>query len=373
MKIGDTVRFLSEVGGGKVSGFKGKDIVLVEDEDGFEIPMLMKEVVVVDSDDYSRDGVSAHKADKAPKPRQAETPKPQPAPVFRHVEERSGGDVLNLYLSFVPDDVKEISSTTFESYFVNDSNYFMQVMLLGVEGPAWGVRFSAVVEPNSKAFIEEFDRSALVGMERLCVQAIAWKQGKPFALKPAMTVELRLDCTKFYKLHAFRPNEFFRDPNWTVPVISGDKPVRSLFVDAGELQEALLTPNRIPARVDDKPHAAAGHATEKKSATEKKPAPQKSDVIELDLHIDKLLDNTAGLSNADMLLVQMKEFRRVMDENVMKLGQKIIVIHGKGDGVLRKNILQELKYRYKNCSSHDASFREYGYGATQVTVHNQKK
>ena len=34
MKIGDKVRFLSEVGGGIVKGFQGKDIVLVEDADG---------------------------------------------------------------------------------------------------------------------------------------------------------------------------------------------------------------------------------------------------------------------------------------------------------------------------------------------------
>jgi hypothetical protein len=42
MKIGDKVRFLSEVGGGKVVGFQGKDIALVEDADGFEIPMQIK-------------------------------------------------------------------------------------------------------------------------------------------------------------------------------------------------------------------------------------------------------------------------------------------------------------------------------------------
>ena len=30
MKIGDKVRFLSEVGGGVVTGFQGKNIVLVE-------------------------------------------------------------------------------------------------------------------------------------------------------------------------------------------------------------------------------------------------------------------------------------------------------------------------------------------------------
>ena len=33
MKIGDKVSFLSEIGGGRVAGFQGKDIVLVEDED----------------------------------------------------------------------------------------------------------------------------------------------------------------------------------------------------------------------------------------------------------------------------------------------------------------------------------------------------
>ena len=43
MKIGDKVRFLSEVGGGIVKGFQGKDIVLVEDADGFDIPMLCEE------------------------------------------------------------------------------------------------------------------------------------------------------------------------------------------------------------------------------------------------------------------------------------------------------------------------------------------
>ena len=52
MKIGDKVRFLSEVGGGTVSGFQGKNIVLVEDEDGFEIPMLKQDVVVVGNEEY---------------------------------------------------------------------------------------------------------------------------------------------------------------------------------------------------------------------------------------------------------------------------------------------------------------------------------
>ena len=54
MKIGDKVRFVSETGGGVVAGFKGKDIVLVEDEDGFQIPTVITDVVVVESDNYDR-------------------------------------------------------------------------------------------------------------------------------------------------------------------------------------------------------------------------------------------------------------------------------------------------------------------------------
>ena len=52
MKIGDKVRFLSEIGGGRVAGFQGKNIVLVEDEDGFQVPMSVKEVVVIGEENY---------------------------------------------------------------------------------------------------------------------------------------------------------------------------------------------------------------------------------------------------------------------------------------------------------------------------------
>ena len=85
--------------------------------------------------------------------------------------------------------------------------------------------------------------------------------------------------------------------------------------------------------------------------------------------IRELLDNTAGLSNKEMLDCQMKEFRRVMDENQKNKGQKIVFIHGKGEGVLRSELLKELKRVYKNCTYQDASFREYGFGATMVTIH----
>ena len=244
MKIGDKVRFLSEVGGGTVSGFQGKNIVLVEDEDGFEIPMLKQDVVVVGNEEYDIGKVNTIEREKplpsqAAKAREPEEPEEKPITFKPKPLERREGERLNLYLSFLPDEVKEISSTGFESYLVNDSNYYMQVSLMSAEGASWRLRFCGIIEPNSKLFVEAFDRSQVNDLERLCVQAIAWKQDKPFSLKPAITTELRLNLTKFYKLHVFQPNEFFNEPNWTEDVIRDDKPVRNVFVDAEQVKEAL--------------------------------------------------------------------------------------------------------------------------------------
>ena len=64
MKIGDKVKFVSEVGGGKVAGFQGNNIVLVEDEDGFQIPTPINDVVVVNDEDYSTSKIVADKVQK---------------------------------------------------------------------------------------------------------------------------------------------------------------------------------------------------------------------------------------------------------------------------------------------------------------------
>lgn len=242
MKIGDQVRFLSEVGGGSVSGFQGKNIVLVEDEDGFEIPMLMQDVVVVGNEEYDIGKVNTIVREKPLPSKASESEEPEEKPITFKPKplERREGERLNLYLSFLPDEVKEISSTGFESYLVNDSNYYMQVSLMSAEGASWKLRFCGIIEPNSKLFVEAFDRSQVNDLERLCVQTIAWKQDKPFTLKPAITTELRLNLTKFYKLHVFQPNEFFNEPNWTEDVIRDDKPVRNVFVDAEQVKEAVF-------------------------------------------------------------------------------------------------------------------------------------
>lgn len=376
MKIGDKVRFLSEVGGGTVIGFQGKDVVLVRDDDGFDIPMLMRECVVIDTDDYNIAKVntgernamagsygSGFNGGGKPSGRfRAEKPDTyvhafdddeddKPVTFKPRPTERRNGDKLGLYLAFLPVNPKEMTSTAFEAYLVNDSNYFLNVAYLSAEGAGWRARFQGTLEPNTKLFVEEFDRSGLNEMERVCVQAMAYKPDKTFMLKPPVNVELRIDGVKFYKLHTFQPNDFFEEPALVLDVVKDDVPARQVFVNTAQLQEALLK------KTND----------ERAPRPARKPAPEK-ELLEVDLHINELLDSTAGLSNTEMLEVQLKEFRRVMDENLSKKGRKIVFIHGKGEGVLRSALIKELKYRYKGCTYQDASFREYGFGATQVTI-----
>jgi len=95
---------------------------------------------------------------------------------------------------------------------------------------------------------------------------------------------------------------------------------------------------------------------------------KKPHIIEVDLHINQLLDSTAGMNNTEIITVQLNLFRQTLKENQNKKGQKIVFIHGRGEGVLRNAILSELESKYKNFSVQDASFKEYGFGATMVTI-----
>ena len=228
MKIGDKVRFLSEVGGGRVSGFQGKDIVFVEDEDGFDVPMRITDVVVIGEEDYDTRHVvevkQKQKAQAAAPQVEEEELEPADRPItFRaKPEERKGGDKLSAYLAFVPMNVKELMQTRFESYLVNDSNYYLRDTLLSAEGTAYSVRATGEVEPNKKSYIEEFGREDLQGLEHLCIQMLAYKRDKHFLLKPPVNVPLRIDGVKFYKLHTFEENDFFEEPALIYTIIEND-------------------------------------------------------------------------------------------------------------------------------------------------------
>lgn len=398
MKIGDKVNFLSETGGGVIAGFKGNNIALVEDEDGFQIPTPLSDLVLSsDSGDYSTSKVVASKSQQAAaEPDDAGFNKSVKAKINAFdadeeepedsdpadgditftplVEERKGGNVLNVYLAFVPDDIKNLSKSKFNCYVVNDSNYYLRYAYLSVEGSACTLRSEDEIEPNTKVFIEDFGYEQLNELDKVAFQLLAFKRDKQFVKKPVVDVALKIDKVKFYKLHAFQENDFFESPALLYPIVENDSQEQETAVDAEALQNGMASakatePSRQSAAAHNQ-YKSDGYVRRYDNGKSGNPfvGKHKDDILVVDLHADELLDTTAGMGAADILNYQMDVFRKTLESQKGNKGKKIVFIHGKGEGVLRHAIVNELRYRYKKYRYQDASFQEYGYGATQVTI-----
>jgi hypothetical protein len=351
LSVGDKVRFLSSVGGGTVKGYLNKQLVIVEDENGFDVPVLITECVMVETAGNEKMGqlpeeevvAADKKVEEKPVAKVVET---------KAAEETREGEQITACLAYLPADVKTLSSTSYECYFVNDSNYWLFFNYMSRENNTWRSRYSGTVEPNTKIFLEEFDKTVLNDMEKVGVQFIAFKHNKPFRFKNPCSVELRIDTVKFYKLHSFRENDYFDEDALVYYIMRDDLPEKELLVTAGDMERAM----------------------KEKTAAERRPRIQriekrvKNPILEVDLHIEQLLDTTAGMSSGDVLEYQINRFNEVMNENSNNKNSKIVFIHGKGDGVLKSTLLKELKKKYPRCFYQDASFQEYGYGATMVTI-----
>lgn len=105
----------------------------------------------------------------------------------------------------------------------------------------------------------------------------------------------------------------------------------------------------------------------KRKSVKVKPKDRNQPAMEVDLHIHKLTENQRNLSNYDMLNLQLDTARSQLEFAISKRIQKIVFIHGVGEGVLKME-LETLFSRYENVKHYDADFKKYGIGATEVYI-----
>lgn len=96
-----------------------------------------------------------------------------------------------------------------------------------------------------------------------------------------------------------------------------------------------------------------------------RPKERNAPKMEVDLHINKLTPSTKGMSNYEMLNIQLDTAKRQLDFAIRKKIQKVVFIHGVGEGILKEE-LQYLFKRYDNIKYYDADYQKYGMGATEV-------
>lgn len=105
----------------------------------------------------------------------------------------------------------------------------------------------------------------------------------------------------------------------------------------------------------------------KRKAVRVKPKERNLPPMEVDLHIGKLVPKSGGLSNFEMLNIQMDTAKRQLNFAISKRIQKVVFIHGVGEGVLKAE-LESLFRRYENIKWYDADYQKYGLGATEVYI-----
>jgi len=105
----------------------------------------------------------------------------------------------------------------------------------------------------------------------------------------------------------------------------------------------------------------------KRSFVKEKKSRKDEFVLEVDLHIEKLVPNKRGMSNYDILTLQAETAKRQLEFAIKNRMQKVVFIHGVGEGILKAE-LDFLFGRYEGIDFRDADYQKYGLGATEVYI-----
>ncbi len=90
-------------------------------------------------------------------------------------------------------------------------------------------------------------------------------------------------------------------------------------------------------------------------------------VLEIDLHIEKLVHSNKKINKIDILDYQIQIAREKIEYCIQKRINKIVFIHGVGEGILKSEL-----YFLLDCypvDYYDASYQKYGLGATEVYIY----
>jgi len=132
-------------------------------------------------------------------------------------------------------------------------------------------------------------------------------------------------------------------------------------LESSELQKDLFSKASLNTVISEK------ESLKRKQPTKTRRKDKEIPPMEIDLHIHQLTDSTRGMSNHDMLTLQLDTARRQLEFAIKKRIPKIVFIHGVGEGVLKLE-LEYLLGRYNNIAYYEANYQKYGLGATEVKI-----
>ena len=411
IRKGDRVKFINDTTVGTVSSIEGK-IAHVTVEDGFDIPVLLTDIVAINTEDEQKairqmgvgDGTPVNTDTGAGKPKQREQ-KPQTkrqATQYGKISlvddfEDDDEDLLDLVairqnylkrqasandaalkaeekkakaapspieltdyeikLCFVPQDAqKPEESAHLECYIVNDSSYrvFYSISRWGAGNYAT-LLGAGELEEDTKKRVKTYRREELNRMGKLQINLMLYKPVN-FVPAPVEDFTLELSPMKFVRRGSFTENDFFDEPAVIYTLASDKEDVRQMQAAQKAVEENLEV---ITGRDQkDSPRKQAANQGRYENEPEI-----------VDLHAEEILDSTEGMSSGEIVQAQLARFEIALDLAVhSNRRQRLVFIHGVGSGKLKHEMKKILAAKYPKVRYQDASFREYGYGAIMVFI-----
>lgn len=402
IKVGDTIRYLNASGGGVVKRIE-RGVAWVEGPDGFALPTPIHECVVVDSRDTF---VPAYKPPvvkrQEPATQSTKSTAPAVAPttpeVVKEAEQdlsfvaplskgpwfdRSGGEPVQVHVAYLPVSYEHFGQSSYETYLINESNYHL-LFTYSTTTSAGGykLRSAGVLEPDMRVLVEEFEASEINDHAVSHFQFIAYKPERTYRSMPPVERQVRMDVVKLAKRHAFRENPFFDEDALVIPVLEAYD--GSQQAHAEEPQPATSRSGALPQRaIKQKKLAETPQKASQKPTKQSVPQPQperkqpeptaapaapEQTIEKVGLEAERILPNATGMTRHEVLLYQLKNFRRELDKRLERRGSKVIFIHGAGQGVLHQLIINRIEQDYPMVQYRDVTFDGFPMGAIEVTI-----
>ncbi|MBK9283469.1 MAG: Smr/MutS family protein [Sphingobacteriaceae bacterium] len=327
LRIGDIVRFLNEKGEGKVTRIKNATTVYVELSDGFEIPYPVKDLVPIHTTlilDKDTDNIEMS---------------------------TEPGDADAIYFIIEPDHELELLVNEYRLFIYNASSFQMLYTYSIKEGEYYQTLKHGELGAYQKVLLKQVKLSFFKEFQYHKINCILFKNSHFKAQLPI--AEILSINEQVLKTEKKIQHDEFKNPVYGF----------ILKEEFYNTKEVLQTLNEE----DIKRIAAIKEFKSSVSVSRSKKQYFKSLEKEVDLHIEELVKDTKGLSSYEKLNIQLERFEKELDQAIENNLKKIIFIHGVGSGRLKAEILQILKTT-NGITFHDAPYKEFGFGATQVNI-----
>lgn len=276
---------------------------------------------------------------------------------------------MNITLAFEPTRADFAASADLNIVIINDSDFEI-AFWLGATGPgssACRLIGSDRIAAGEMLYVGRINPTAAESLSKFTLQIIAWRSKTPFESLSPMHIERSVSPLVLGCASSYRPGRYFDSPVLEIPLVEEGEVVEEIKVDPDAIMDSI---SEASHRALAAKFGCVTRAKKKKKKGDDAANPNKVlPLIEVDLHIHELLDTTTGMTPADMLAMQLEEVEKTMKVHRRRIGQKIVFIHGKGDGVLRREMRNLLRRKYPTAEIQDASYQLYGGGATLVVIH----